>query len=193
MRTLRRGGRWRSEVGGHGIDVVVPGVEGHGSCAALRRDCLDYGEFVRRVFMRDRDRAVAAGGERHASRGVEAICIYPLADRDGRNHSPIGVIDHRHHLIVAANKEALVLDVNRQAGGFLAGSQGPGVQHFQGLRIERDELTLVLDVHVDVSVAIGLCKLRLASEWDAAHNFARAGVDCAGVFSAATVETECEV
>ena len=31
MRILGRGGRWRSEVGSHGIDVVVLGVEGHGS------------------------------------------------------------------------------------------------------------------------------------------------------------------
>jgi serine/threonine protein kinase len=58
------------------------------------------------------------------------------------------------------------------------------------LRIEGDELTLVLDVHVDVSVPIGLRKLRLAAQWDAAHNSASAGVDGAGVFSAATVECE---
>ena len=50
MRILGRCGRWRSEVGSHGIDVVVLGVEGHGSGTGLRRDCLDYGEFVGRVF-----------------------------------------------------------------------------------------------------------------------------------------------
>ncbi len=57
-------GRGGPKVGSHGIDVVVLGIEGHGSGTGLRRDCLDYGKFVGRVFMRDGDRAVAAGGER---------------------------------------------------------------------------------------------------------------------------------
>ena len=133
MRILRCGGRWRSEVGSHGIYIVVLGVESHGSRAALRRDRLDHGVFIGRVLMRDRDCAVTAGGERQSSRGIEAIRVYTLADRDGCNNFSIGVIDYRHQLIVATGEEPLVLDVNRQAGGFLAGSDGPSVQHFQGL------------------------------------------------------------
>ena len=81
MRILRCGGRWRSEVGGHGIYIVVLGVESHGSRAALRRDRLDHGVFIGRVLMRDRDCAVSAGGEHQSSRGIEAIRVYTLADR----------------------------------------------------------------------------------------------------------------
>ena len=82
-----------------------------------------------------------------------------------------------------------MLDINRHAGGVLAGSWGQG-QHFQRVRIEGDEFTFILDVHIDVPVAIGLRGLRLAAEWDTAHNLARAGIDGRCVFRAATIESE---
>jgi len=45
-----------------------------GSCTMIGAvSRLDYGVFIGRVFMRDRDCAVTTGGERLSSRGIEAI------------------------------------------------------------------------------------------------------------------------
>jgi len=48
-----------TEFGAHGIDVVIGGVERHGSRAFHRRDGLHYSELVWRIFMRNGDGSVA--------------------------------------------------------------------------------------------------------------------------------------
>ena len=118
--------RARAELCGNCVDFVSFGIERHRTGAFLRGDIFYYAEFVGRVFVDDGERAAfAIRGKDEAGGGIESVCVDAIADcRRGDHFTGVGV-DDSDHFIVAASEEAVICDVNREAGRFLAWGERP--------------------------------------------------------------------
>ena len=128
---FRGRGGWRPEFRGHHENLVSLLVEGEGAGAFLRLNIFGDAEFAGRFFAHHRQHALAAGREGEAGAFVKGGGIHSFADCGrGKHFAAVGV-DHGHHLIVAAGKQAAILAVDGEAAGFLARGQRPARFHFQ--------------------------------------------------------------
>src|SRR5260370_35258606 len=102
--TFARSGR--SEIGGGEKNVVGFQVETHGAGAPLRGNIFNHREFVRRIFVDDRESAVTVGGERELRRGIEAVGVNAFADGGRPCHFFRRGLNDHHQFVLPACKEA---------------------------------------------------------------------------------------
>lgn len=73
------GGWWRGlKLGAGCIKIVIAGVERHRTRAFHRGDGLHLRKLIGRIFMRNGDRAVAAGRKGQTGSGIEPIGATPF-------------------------------------------------------------------------------------------------------------------
>src|SRR5580704_5713536 len=139
----RRGGT-RTKLRRHHEHVVRFGIESQRSRSLLGGHVFGHAELVRRFLFHNSEHTVAsARSESEPGSVVECSRVDSLADRRrGENLAAIGV-DHCHHLVVAAHKQAAMLAVDREPAGLGAGRKRPLRFDFQLAWINRVEFALV--------------------------------------------------
>ncbi len=178
-------GSGRIKVRGRKKDVVCFQVEAHGAGAAFGGDIFDNGELVRRIFVDDREVAIAAGGERIAGRGIEPSGIRTFADGGrGDNFAGIGV-HNGHDFFIADGEEAAIGNVDGEAGRRFARRERPVVEFLEALRVNVIQVGSILVVDIDAALAVSSGEFGLAIERDRASYRAISGVDGGGVLAAA--------
>src|SRR6267142_5709270 len=98
--------------------------------------------------MSDGDGARTARGKGELGAGVEGIGVNSIVDGHGGDDFAVGVVDHFHHLLLAAaaDENAVMRNVNGHAGGFHAGRNGPGVDDLVGFGVDDGDFTFVFEV-----------------------------------------------
>ena len=100
-------------------------IERHRACARFCFQRLHDREFLRRFLFCDCSRAIATGRERELRRVIERAPIYTGADWDSPdNFARLGV-EHCHHLIVTAGKQAMMRRIEGDAAWLFARCDRP--------------------------------------------------------------------
>src|SRR6516162_7194631 len=185
------GVRWGwSELGADSINTVVARIERHRARSLHGLYRLNHAELIRRVLVSYCDRPVATGCEGETGFGVKTVCVDSRSNRRRCNDLSGGVVPELHQTIVAANDEQRVFRVNRLPGRISARGQRPTARHPQCFGVDFAELTLVLDVYVDVAFPVRLGGFRLAFERYIPKRHPLDGINCRSVVSFSAVECE---
>src|SRR5580700_1542117 len=178
-----------AQVSRDGVDAVRFFIEFHSASSAFGLDIVDHGVLVWRILMNHRQCPVAVRAEEQLRAWIETGSVHALANSWGCHHpARVGVHDH-HHPVVASNEEPPVPEVNCHSRWAFPRCKGPAVQDLEGLRIDLDHFVLVLEIIVDVPLAVCRSKLRAAAKIDRADDTSRSSVD-GGSGSVVSVEGE---
>src|SRR6185437_7423955 len=163
-----------------GEQVVRGGVERHSARAAFGGNISHDGKLRRRILVNHGDVAVAGGSECVLRAGIEARGVDALADGfAAEDFTGVGV-HHDHELVAAAGEKNVMRGVDGEAARMFAGRDGPAMRDFHGVGIDLHNFAGTFDVGVDVALAVGNGKLRLASEVNGAQHFTRLCIDNGG-------------
>ena len=189
MRVVGGGGGGRAEFRRHQKDIMSLRIQCHGPRAALGGDACDARELFGRVLVHDRQCAFPVGAEGELCCRVEAIRVHTVTDgRRGQHFAGVGA-HHRHHLVVAADEEAAMFRVHGHARGPFARRQWPARGHRELAGINLHDFAFVLQVVVDVTLAVRHRELRLSSQGDGSCRGSRRGVNRGGI-AAVAIERE---
>ena len=80
-------------------------IECHSARSLLSRDIFGHAELVWGILFDYREDSIAsARGKGKSGLRVEGGCVHAIADRRRGQHFPAVGVDHRHHLVVAAQR-----------------------------------------------------------------------------------------
>src|SRR5258705_63948 len=82
-----------------------------------------------------------------------------------------GGVHDRHDFVSAAQEQPAILLIDRQSAWLFAPGKGPALGHRQFVRVEREQLILVFEIHEHRALAVGLREFRFAAEWNRANHF----------------------
>src|SRR5580704_10426518 len=185
MWVVRRGCGRRPELCGYQVYVVSLLVQSHSARSGLSWHVIYHGEFRGRILVDHGKNAFAAGGESQPGSRIKGVRIYAITyGSSSYNLAGVG-IDYRHHLVVAAGKQAAVLAVDGQTTGLFTGGQRPACFHLQFVGIDGIDLALVFDIHKDFAFAVARGKFRFSFELDCAQHGATGSVDGSGIVAPA--------
>src|SRR5258708_35319694 len=102
MRLLFRWSGWWIKIRRAQIQLVGLWINLNRSGPELTLDCLNFTEFVRRVFVENVNHAFACGYEQHPRCGLEGVRIHSARNRECLENFSTVRIDHDHHLSAAA-------------------------------------------------------------------------------------------
>lgn len=124
-------------------------VEGHRSRAALGLQSLKECQFVRTFFPRNCRCSIAARCEQELHRIIEGAAIDPGADRNSGDNLSGFSIEHRHHFVVTAREQPMMLRVEGDAARTFSRSKRPVRNDCVFARINNRDLAFIFDVAVN--------------------------------------------
>ena len=164
-------------------------VECHGLRPNFGFDGLDDAVLVPASIANHGNGPIATGAKDVAGRRIEGSGIHSFADRLlGENFTVLG-IDDDQQLVSATHKETLVFRVDRQTDRGFSRGKRPVLQHFELVRVNLRQFTLVFDSYEQIACSIDGRRFRLAFQLDGADDLLLGRIDDSGRFVAAV---ECE-
>src|SRR6185312_11310756 len=95
----------------------------------------------------------------------------------GGDDLAVVAVHDRHDFAAAAGEDAVMGGIDGDAGGVLAGGERPAVENLQRMRINVEQLALVLEHVEDVAAAVTGGKLGTAAEVNGAGRDPGGGID----------------
>src|ERR1700733_4186338 len=108
---------------------------------------------------------------------VEARGIGTRAGGEARNALPCFPVEHEHRLIVTTYEDAIVLRIDRQAGGRCNSVERQAPLYFKSLWIEDRNLVLVFEGNIDDPVGAAACPFSVAFDIDGADDVPGCSID----------------
>src|SRR5882724_1752582 len=137
-------------------------IQCHGLGSLHRWNNIQRRVVIGGILMEREDVAISGGIKNCLCGGIEHGGVHLVADGIRGDHFAVVGVDHAHHFTSAAEKEAAILRVQRQAGGSFARSDLPAIFHRESIRINAQQFTRVFEVDEDVALPVRNCKLRAA-------------------------------
>src|SRR5579862_286958 len=162
----RCAGSLRHAFGADENDAVIFGIQRGGFATLLGLHSLSRCEARGAVFLDDAQRAVALRTPGFHGVRVETSAVGAVTDGDSRQHfSVIRVHDDAYIRPRAHGKENMVLGIQAQSAGF-AGAVTEVIfrDDLHGFDIDDRDLLLVLDIHIQLSLAVALGLLHGAAD-----------------------------
>src|SRR5579862_2459134 len=188
LRLLRRvGGRCYDNGGCRKQYFAGLVVEGHCFSALLGLNRIERDKLRGRLLLNDGDVSFSVGDEGESVLRVPAGSVCAGAGGKAGEHPGGWNIEHLRGLVVAADKDAIVLPVDCKPGWCGDAFQRNVALYFEGLRIKGADLALVFEGDIHEAILAEPSAPTVTADHDRSHNFPLGCIDNGDIVRAVIV------